>query len=181
MTGIEIALWLAINIYYEARSEPLLAQQAVAHVTLNRSNVCGDTVRDTIARMGQYSWTAKRQIKTLLNPGDSAGVRVFSRCLISAQRAMRSYDFTEGTTYYYRADMSPPPSWASGMEIAGQWGAHVFMRGHPGDRAFCNAPIRALPSVAPHPLITPSPTTSTRGKGDEIRRKIKRIADTYRL
>ena len=49
---------LALNIYHEARSEPLYSQVAVAQVTLNRvsnpnypSTVCG-----VVTQKGQFSW-----------------------------------------------------------------------------------------------------------------------------
>ena len=38
MTLLEGLLWLTLNVYHEARSEPLIGQMAVALVTLNRAN-----------------------------------------------------------------------------------------------------------------------------------------------
>ena len=37
MTFLEGLLWLTLNVYHEARSEPEIGQVAVAHVTPNRA------------------------------------------------------------------------------------------------------------------------------------------------
>ena len=38
MSFLEGLLWLTLNVYHEARSEPQIGQLAVAHVTLNRAS-----------------------------------------------------------------------------------------------------------------------------------------------
>ena len=50
---------LAINIYFEARSEPIEGQVAVAWVTLNRRDAEGfrDTVCIVVHQYMQFSWT----------------------------------------------------------------------------------------------------------------------------
>jgi N-acetylmuramoyl-L-alanine amidase len=53
------AACLALNIYFEARSEPLLGQYAVAEVTLNRvaSPDFPDTICEVVWERRQFSWT----------------------------------------------------------------------------------------------------------------------------
>jgi len=60
---LETALMcLALNIYFEARSEPIQGQIAIAEVTLNRvaspnfpNDVCSVVLQDTSAGC-QFSW-----------------------------------------------------------------------------------------------------------------------------
>lgn len=51
-------LCLALNLYYEARSEPLLGQVAVTQVVLNRvkSDKFPDTICAVIRQRKQFSW-----------------------------------------------------------------------------------------------------------------------------
>lgn len=44
MTLSEALLCLALNVYFEARGEPIIGQYAVAHVTLNRVKENNSTV-----------------------------------------------------------------------------------------------------------------------------------------
>lgn len=52
---------LALNVYHEARSEPLVGQVSVANVTLNRLGKPGRpaTVCGVVFERGQFSWTAR--------------------------------------------------------------------------------------------------------------------------
>ena len=60
---LEAVLYLALNIYHEARNEPLQGQIAVAEVTLNRveSSYYPDTVKGVVLQSGKtsgaFSWT----------------------------------------------------------------------------------------------------------------------------
>ena len=56
---IEAVLCLALNVYFEARSEPINAQFAVAEVTMNRvnSDAYPDTVCEVVWQRKQFSWT----------------------------------------------------------------------------------------------------------------------------
>lgn len=52
-------LCLALNVYHEARGEPILGQKAVATVTVNRAREHGSTVCEEVFRPNQFSWTSK--------------------------------------------------------------------------------------------------------------------------
>ena len=56
---IETLTCLAMNIYFEARSESTLGQHAVAQVTMNRvaSDKYPNSVCDVVWQSGQFSWT----------------------------------------------------------------------------------------------------------------------------
>jgi len=53
---------MALNIYNEARGEPLHGQYAVAHVTMNRvaDQRWPDTVCAVVYQPAQFSWTLER-------------------------------------------------------------------------------------------------------------------------
>lgn len=50
---------LALNIYHEARGEPVLGQHAVAQVTMNRAERDPSKVCQVVAAKKQFSWTNK--------------------------------------------------------------------------------------------------------------------------
>jgi len=56
MTLLEGLLWLTLNVYHEARSEPQIGQVAVAHVTLNRASEKRLPVKEIIKQPYQFSW-----------------------------------------------------------------------------------------------------------------------------
>ena len=58
---IEAILWLVINLYHEARGEPIEAQIAVACATLNRAGWKLENVPDVIQAQKQFSWTSDRR------------------------------------------------------------------------------------------------------------------------
>lgn len=52
---------LALNIYHEARGEPLLGQLAVANVTINRrQDSPGSSICSIVYSPNQFNWTSKR-------------------------------------------------------------------------------------------------------------------------
>ena len=53
------SMCLALNVYFEARSEPIIAQFAVAQVTINRvqSELYPNNVCDVVWDKHQFSWT----------------------------------------------------------------------------------------------------------------------------
>jgi spore germination cell wall hydrolase CwlJ-like protein len=48
---------LALNVYSEARGEPIDGQIAVAQVTMNRAEQVESEVCNTVFEKGQFSWT----------------------------------------------------------------------------------------------------------------------------
>ncbi|NIP53528.1 MAG: cell wall hydrolase, partial [candidate division Zixibacteria bacterium] len=57
---IEAVLWLVINLYHEARGEPVEAQIAVVQVCLRRAKWKPENVPSVVQRPYQFSWTADR-------------------------------------------------------------------------------------------------------------------------
>jgi len=120
MSFLEGLLWLTLNIYHEARSEPQIGQLAVAHVTLNRAVQTHESVEQVVNAPYQFSWTFQ---KNSYLPTESDAL---VDCLQSALKAMTTSDFTDGATFYHRKDVNP--SWAGKMTYVAQYGVHKFYR-----------------------------------------------------
>lgn len=50
-------LCLALNVYHEARGEPVTGQRAVASVTINRARANESSVCEEVFKPHQFSWT----------------------------------------------------------------------------------------------------------------------------
>ena len=62
MPLLEGLLWLTLNVYHEARSEPPIAQSAVALVTLNRAHEKKMPIKAVVQEPHQFSWTLRQPI-----------------------------------------------------------------------------------------------------------------------
>lgn len=125
---------LAANVYYEARGEPLLGQQAVAQVTINRSREKQKPICDVVMEKYQFSWTTGRikqdkrgkwHIKPKYAPKDKIAwkwsMQVAKRMLIKQRK-----DVTFGATFYHATYVRP--KWAKSMLLTYREGQHVFYR-----------------------------------------------------
>lgn len=133
MSFLEGLLWLTLNIYHEARSEPEIGQLAVAHVTLNRAIEKKKSVGEVVTAPYQFSWTFT---KRSFFPTEYSALEESAQ---SAIKALTTEDFTQGATYYHREDVSP--FWGPYMTFIAQYGSHLFYR----------------PEITP-PIIYPDPT-----------------------
>ena len=120
MSFLEGLLWLTLNIYHEARSEPQIGQLAVAHVTLNRAVHKNKSVYTVVTAPYQFSWTFQK--KSYL-PSESGA---FIDCLHSALHAMVTTDLTNGATFYHHLEVQP--KWAASMTYINRYGVHKFYR-----------------------------------------------------
>ena len=135
MVGLEIGLLcLALNVYYEARSESDEAQMAVALVTRNRARYKDRTLCEEVYSPHQFSWT--RQITCPYcklkppHPQDEAWIKA----QLIARDSLTAKDFTKGAYWYHRYDIHP--WWTWNKQKVGTWGAHVFYKCKPKFR--CN-------------------------------------------
>ncbi len=117
-------LWLALNIYFEARGEPFEGQVAVAHVVLNRVEKSGTSVKTVVNKPWQFSW---------LNSGNRPAVTDYE-ALATALKA--AYSCLEermdgkdlwGADHYYAYE-KVNPSWARGMRMVIEIGGHRFFK-----------------------------------------------------
>ncbi len=120
MTILEGLLWLTLNVYHEARSEPQIGQVAVAHVTLNRSFDREISVKDVVTQPYQFSWTFQ---KSSYIPDDP---HAFFKCMQSVYIALQTFDFTKGATHYHLESIQP--DWSSNLTYLNKFGSHKFYR-----------------------------------------------------
>jgi spore germination cell wall hydrolase CwlJ-like protein len=122
---------LALNIYFEARSEPMEGKLAVAHVVLNR--VGSDRFPETICavvRQGgertrhrcQFSWWCDGQSDEPRNPAAWDAARLIAWFVYHGETA----DPTDGSLWYH-ADYVDP-YWREAFNRGPQIGRHIFYR-----------------------------------------------------
>lgn len=120
MTLLEGLLWLTLNVYHEARSEPEIGQMAIVHVTLNRSLERDLSVKDVVRQPYQFSWTFQKKSYIPDDP------KAFFNCLQTVYKALQTKDITTGATHYHLDTISP--YWADDYDYVSQFGSHKFYR-----------------------------------------------------
>ena len=117
-------------VYYEARSEPVDGQRAVAQVVLNRvrdrafpHSVCGVVFQGSERRTGcQFSFTCDGSMDRPIEPA------AWDRARIVAQAALAGSVYAPvGSATYYHANYVLP-WWASSLSRIGAVGSHIFYR-----------------------------------------------------
>jgi spore germination cell wall hydrolase CwlJ-like protein len=121
---------LALNIYHEARSEPVSGQIAVARVTLNRvkSERFPASVCDVVKQGGeqrnrcQFSWWCDGKSD---RPTEK---KAWRRSLEISERVLANKvpDPTNGALYYHANYVSP--RWSRSFQRTAQIGRHLFYR-----------------------------------------------------
>ncbi|EKD40414.1 MAG: Cell wall hydrolase, SleB [uncultured bacterium] len=120
MILLEGLLWLTLNVYHEARSEPQIGQIAVAHVTLNRANEKRLPIKEVVQEPHQFSWTVKKESYLPDDP------KAFLMCMRSAYLALQTSDFTQGATHFHLASVEP--GWTAEYTFLDQYGSHKFYK-----------------------------------------------------
>lgn len=120
---------LALNIYWEARSEPLLGKIAVAKVTLNRvkdagfpDSICG-VVRqgeERVLHQCQFSWFCDGRKDVPLNQAAWRLAEEVAHLVVLYDAP----DPTQGALWYH-ADYADPP-WTRSMTRTTQIGRHIY-------------------------------------------------------
>lgn len=131
---------LALNDYWEARSETMAGRIAVARVVLNRamdarfpSNIC-DVVKQNktagVANRCQFSWycDAKDDV-----PYEADQWRTSLKIAVAILQVDSSIPDPTGGALWYHADFTRP-SWAAEYETTTIIGTHVFYREPDGPR-----------------------------------------------
>lgn len=122
---------LALNVYWEARAEPLEDRWAIAHVTLNRvaSPDFPDSICEVVEQGGeqplggcQFSWWCDGRSDT---PFEDEAWREARRL---AQRALTAPlpDPTGGALFFHNDSIEP--AWAGEKQRLRQIGAHIYYR-----------------------------------------------------
>ncbi len=125
---------LALNDYWEARSESLAGRVAVAKVVLNRAmdrrfpkNLCNvvkeNRVRDVLHRC-QFSWYCDAKADT---PYEHEEWRTSLRIAAAVLQKDAAIADPTGGALWYHADFTKP-AWSSGYETTTIIGSHIFYR-----------------------------------------------------
>ncbi|NDD82963.1 cell wall hydrolase [bacterium] len=119
---------LAINIYHEARNQPVEGQFAIAEVVLNRtkdrrwpSSICG-VVTQKYKSICQFSWFCDNKTD---RPKDKVAWKQAQDIAILASLVKTNY--TDGALFYHSKSVSP--SWARNMVNTISIKDHVFYKG----------------------------------------------------
>jgi spore germination cell wall hydrolase CwlJ-like protein len=144
---------LTAAVYYEARSEGVEGQRAVAQVVLNRvrhpafpKSVCGVVYQGSSRSTGcQFSFTCDGSTRRARDP--EAWLR--ARRVAGSALAGAVYGPVGLATHYHTNAVSP--WWAPSLRRAVTVGSHIFYRwrGEWGDRLAFHRPYRGDPSPAP--------------------------------
>jgi len=122
---------LALNDYWEARSEEIAGRIAVARVVLNRAmdsrfptNLC-DVIKQTkVAGRCQFSWYCDDKSNAPLDPKVWRDSLKIAAAVLQKDSAIP--DPTGGALWYHASFLRP--SWAMGFESTTIIGQHVFYR-----------------------------------------------------
>jgi conjugal transfer mating pair stabilization protein TraG len=134
-------LTAARTLWQEARGEPLIGQQAVAHVLVNsvKDGRWGKSLGEACLWHARFSgWFSPRIVdgKTFIDPNFPAACRLpdsdatlqeLAQIIITAQTA---HDFTGGALFYYALSI-PSPGWTLKMRKLGTWGHQIFLTDRP--------------------------------------------------
>ncbi len=143
---------MAMNIYFEARAEPLAGQYAVADVVLNRvqdtrypDTIC-EVIKDgpireswktrkdpdlsdseriyfPIKNRCQFSWYCDGRADIVY---DNDAWRIAQEIAFRVVNERRMRGLTEGSTHYHADYVSP--KWAKELDLVGRVGTHIFYR-----------------------------------------------------
>ena len=143
---------LAMNIYFEARAEPIAGQYAVSDVVLNRvqdnrypNTICEvvmeGPIRESwktrkdpnltdsertyypIKHRCQFSWYCDGSAD---NVYDNDAWRIAQEVAFRIVHERRMRGITEGSTHYHADYVSP--KWAKELDLVGRVGTHIFYR-----------------------------------------------------
>jgi N-acetylmuramoyl-L-alanine amidase len=138
---------LALNDYWEARSESLAGRVAVAKVVLNRAmdrrfpqNLC-DVVKENRVRNAlhrcQFSWYCDAKADT---PYEHKEWRMSLRIAAAVLQKDAAIADPTGGALWYHADFTRP-AWSAGFETTTIIGSHIFYR-DPNDRRRASDGVR---------------------------------------
>lgn len=127
---------LALNIFNEARGEPIMGQYAVALVTMNRAGT-HERACDVTFAPKQFSWTQgvyrtasgwviPKAMRPNLNNPLEAHAWWKAQVIAKTTLAGRMSDFTGGADHYHATYVRP--AWGRAMRPVKRIGKHIFYR-----------------------------------------------------
>ncbi len=120
--------WLALNLYYEAGSEPRIGKIAVGIVTLNRmkDSRYPKTIKDVVTEPNQFSWYNNKIVRTPANSKTWQDCLEISRMLLTRGANNDIITMLEGATHFHTVHVKP--AWAVTKVKIVQIGDHIFYR-----------------------------------------------------
>lgn len=125
-------LCLSLNVYFEARGEPILGQYAVAQVTMNRAAGNPNRVCLEVFKPHQFSWTTSRAEKVkggyrLIKGNAPRDMNAWATAVTVARTVLSGgmkVDVTHGATYYHAEQVHP--AWRKHYKQTVTIGKHLF-------------------------------------------------------
>lgn len=121
---------LAINLYREARGEPIEGILAVAHVTINRtksklfpSSIC-EVVYQRTPRVCQFSWVCDKISLRKVNEVVYENLKKVATFVYVNKDSIE--DKTDGALFYHADYVNP--EWRKKMTVTTQIGRHIFYK-----------------------------------------------------
>lgn len=111
---------LALNIYFEARGEPIDGQLLVAETTINRAADRNQSICTAVWDDDQFSWTNDGLSDT---PRDDTAYALATQL---AAEALSGHHLHSGVDHYH--EISIHPHWANNLQRLGRYGNHIFYR-----------------------------------------------------
>lgn len=112
---------LALNVYFEARSEPIQGQYAVAEVTIRRAKISGKSICEEVFQDQQFSWTMGSDSRIVKDKEawDTAQAVAF-------HSFVGKTNYSQGATHFHASYVRP--KWAEQMCRTVKIGKHLFYR-----------------------------------------------------
>lgn len=111
-------LCLALNIYHEARGEPIDGQLLVAETVIQRSIDRDESICEVVYDSNQYSWTHD-DLSDI--PTDGSAIML---SIMLASQCLRGDHLHSGATHYHTVDVNP--YWSEHLVLLGRYGNHIF-------------------------------------------------------
>lgn len=112
-------LCLALNVYHEARGEPIEGQIAVAHVTNNRARNNPKNYCRVVYDRKQFSWTSA--------PGPVDKRSSAWQTAVAVAKSFKLFpDRSRGATFFHT--VRAKPKWRHSMKLTQRIGNHVFYK-----------------------------------------------------
>lgn len=125
---------LAMNVYMEARGEPITGQYAVAQVTMRRAHGESGKVCEVVMASKQFSWTNGKVVrvrgglfvlKSKFLPKDKVAWAIAKGIADNTLNHRGEMpDYSNGAMFYHASYVSPKWSW--NMRVTSLIGRHIF-------------------------------------------------------
>ena len=123
---------LALNVYHEARSDPMVGQYAVAQVVMNRvqhskfpNDVCSVVKQSRKDGTCQFSWWCDGKSDKPRDEYAWAYAQMVAVDILLGQ-GYDAIDITKGATHYHANYVRP--YWADELEYTVTYGSHLFYK-----------------------------------------------------